>query len=68
MTTVSELLPLIPVINEDHPGLTSHVLLVAQSCPTLRGPHETPPGSSVHGILQAITLEWVSILFSREFS
>ena len=26
------------------------------------------PGSSVHGILQARTLEWVAISFSREFS
>ena len=24
-----------------------------------------PPGSSVHGILQARILEWVAILFSR---
>jgi len=24
----------------------------------------SPPGSSVHGILQAIILEWVAILFS----
>ena len=28
-------------------------------------PHElNPPGSSVHGILQASILEWVAILFS----
>ena len=26
----------------------------------------SPPGSSVHGILQARTLEWVAISFSRE--
>ena len=25
----------------------------------------SPPGSSVHGILQARILEWVAILFSR---
>ena len=25
----------------------------------------SPPGSSVHGILQARTLEWVAIAFSR---
>ena len=60
MTTVSELLPLIPVVNEGQPGLTAHALLVAQSCPALCGPHATPPGSSVHGILQAIMLEWVA--------
>ena len=25
----------------------------------------SPPGSSIHGILQARILEWVTILFSR---
>ena len=39
---------------------------VAQSCPTLCDPVDyKPPGSSVHGISQAITLEWVAIFFSR---
>ena len=39
---------------------------VAQSCPTLRDPLDcSPPGSSVHGILQARILEWVAISFSR---
>ena len=34
--------------------------LVAQSCPTLWEPMDcSPPGSSVHGILQARILEWV---------
>ena len=28
----------------------------------------SPPGSSVHGILQARILEWVAISFSRESS
>ena len=28
----------------------------------------SPPGSSVHGILQARILEWVAISFSRAFS
>ena len=41
-------------------------VLVAQSCPTLCDPMEySPPGSSVHGILQPRTLEWVAISFSR---
>ena len=41
-------------------------VLVAQSYPTLCGPMDcNPPGSSVHGILQARTLEWVPIPFSR---
>ena len=39
---------------------------VAQSCPTLCDPADcSPPGSSVHGILQARILEWVAISFSR---
>ena len=34
--------------------------LVAQSCPTLWDPVDcSPPGSSVHGVLQARILEWV---------
>ena len=37
-----------------------------QSCPTLYDPMDcSPPGFSVHGILQAGTLEWVAISFSR---
>ena len=44
-------------------------VLVAQLCPILCDPMDCgPPGSSVHGILQARTLEWVAILFSRESS
>ena len=38
---------------------------VAQSYPTLRDPMDySPPGSPVPGILQARTLEWVTISFS----
>ena len=37
-------------------------MLVAQLCPT---PSLQPAGSSVHGILQAATLEGVAISFSR---
>ena len=37
-----------------------------QSCPTLCDLMDgSPPGSSVHGILQARTLEWVAISYSR---
>ena len=40
--------------------------LVTQLCPTLETPWTVAcPGSSVHGILQAIILEWVAIPFSR---
>ena len=41
------------------------VVLVAQSCLTLCDPKDcSPPGSSLHGILQARILEWVAIPFS----
>ena len=37
-----------------------------QSCPTLYDPMGcSPPGSFVHGFLQARTLEWVAFPFSR---
>ena len=39
---------------------------VAQSCLTLCDPMDCSlPGSSVHGIFQAIVLEWTVISFSR---
>ena len=39
---------------------------VAQSCPTLCDPIDCSlAGSSVHGIFQAIVLEWIAISFSR---
>ena len=39
---------------------------VPQLCPTLCNPMAfRPPGSSVHGISQARTLEWISVSFSR---
>ena len=38
----------------------------AQSCPTLCNPIDcSPPDSSVHGISQARTLEWVAMSSSR---
>ena len=37
-----------------------------KSCPTLCDPIDgSPPGSPVPGILQARTLEWVAISFSK---
>ena len=37
-----------------------------QSCPTLCNPIDgSPPGSPVPGILQARTLDWVAISFSK---
>ena len=41
---------------------------VTKSCLTLPNPDFSPPGSSVHGILQARVLEWVAISFSRRSS
>ena len=45
-------------------------VLVAKSCLTFVIPPMDygPPGSSLHGILQARILEWVAIPFSRESS
>ena len=49
--------------------VTLHELRLAkllQSCPTLSDPMDcSPPGSSVHGIFQAGTLEWVATAFSN---
>ena len=49
--------------------LKVHILYiseVAQSCLTLCNPIDCSlPGSSVHGIFQAIVLEWIAISFSR---
>ena len=44
-------------------------LLVAQSCLTLCDPMNcSPPGCTVHVILQARILEWIALPFSRESS
>ena len=54
--------------SEPHPASfwPSFSQLDAQSCPTPCHPMDCgPPGSSVHGILQARILEWVPISFSR---
>ena len=40
--------------------------LVTQSCPTQEPNDCSPPGSSVHGILQARILDWVTISFLGE--
>ena len=41
-------------------------VLVAQACPTLCNPMDySPPGSSVHGILQARKLKWIAMPSSR---
>ena len=41
-------------------------VLVTQLYPTLGDPMNcSPPGSSVHGVLQVRILEWITIFFSR---
>ena len=49
-----------------HIRVSSRVVLVAQSCPALCNLMDcSPPGSSVHGSLQARRLEWAAMPFSR---
>ena len=58
--------------NIDNTAATAATVAAAkslQSCPTLCDPRDgSPPGSPVPGILQARTLEWVAISFSRDLS
>ena len=47
-------------------GVFQHSTSLTQLCLTLWDPMDcSPPGSSLHGILQARILEWVAISFSR---
>ena len=59
-----------PIISWQIDGETKETkdmkVLVPQSCLTLCNPMNcNPPGSSIHGILQARILEWVAIPFSK---
>ena len=45
--------------------LSTRACQVVQSCPTLNSRNCIPAGSSVHGISQVSTLEWVAISSSR---
>ena len=58
------------VSNECRNKIKNHAAAAAAksllSCPTLCNPIDgSPPGSPVPGILQARTLEWVTISFSN---
>ena len=53
---------LVDTKRRNHPGGES---VGAQSCLTVCDPMVYLPGSSVHGILQARTLQWVAMPFSR---
>ena len=53
-----------PISGLEFPLVVCATLL--QLCPTLCDPMDcSPPGSSVHGILQARILEWVTMPFSK---
>ena len=53
--------------NQEILRLTKGELEIPQACPTLCDPMDCSlPVSSVHGILQARVLEWVTISFSRD--
>ena len=53
----------------DTEGSIQWACSVAQLCLTLCNPMDcSPPGSSVHGILQVRMLEWIAISFSRASS
>ena len=50
-------------------GMCQSACVHAQLCPTLCDPMDcSPPGSSVHGILQTRILEWVAMPLSKESS
>ena len=67
-TSVFYVLPYIPLIFLHMFFLACYAAAAKslQSCPTLCSPTDgSPPGSPVPGILQARTLEWVAISFSK---
>ena len=61
-------LPIVPISSQWRLLTVMHAAAAAkslQSCPTLCDPIDgSPPGSSISGILQARTLEWVATSFS----
>ena len=64
----SAILPQVPALDlfshSPSPAAAAAAKLL-QSCPTLHDPMDcSPPGSSIHGILQARVLEWGAIAFS----
>ena len=61
-------MPCLPPGYLPNPGIDAAAKSL-QSCTTLcNSMHHSPPGSSVHGILQARILEWVAIFYSRGYS
>ena len=63
---VLEWVPLPSPLNNINRVESEVKVLATWSCPTLYNPMDcSPPGSSVHGILQARILDWVAISFFR---
>ena len=61
------ILPQVPALDlfSHSPSPAAAAAKLLQSCPTLHDPMDcSPPGSSIHGILQARVLEWGAIAFS----
>ena len=57
---------IVVLCNEVHAAAAAAAAKSLQSCLTLCDPIDGgPPGSPVPGILQARTLEWVAISFSK---
>ena len=55
------------VMTDEMAWLTAAAAKLLQSCLNLCNPIDgSPPGSTILGILQARTLEWVAISFSRD--
>ena len=70
--SLNSLYPSLTCLTSGTLGIKDELKLAAakllQSCPTLCNSLVdcSPPGSSVHGILQARVLEWVAIAFSHK--
>ena len=63
---VSILIMLVAILKLKNLKLYLLLCAVAQSCPTRCNPMDCSlPGSSFHGIFQAIVLDWVAISFFR---
>ena len=66
LTPVSNIKLLLFFFERIRPSSGVFCVLILHSCLTLCNPMDcSPPGSSVHGILQARILEWVAISSSR---
>ena len=54
------------ILTQHHKATAAAAAKSLRSCPTLCNPIDgSPPGSTIPGILQARTLEWVAISFSN---